>query len=61
MRIFCLKHDGYLTVIKANDNFRQREDFLTNSNSNLKILSKKLKESFDPKSILNPNKMYLGI
>jgi glycolate oxidase FAD binding subunit len=61
IRIFCLKHDGYLTVIKANDNFRQREDFLTNSNSNLKILSKKLKESFDPKSILNPNKMYLGI
>ncbi len=61
MRIFCLKHDGHLTVLRANDNFRKSEEFLTNSDSNLKILSKKLKESFDPKRILNPNKMYAGI
>ena len=61
MKIFCLKHDGHLTVLKANDNFRKSEEFLTNSNSNIKILSKKLKESFDPKGILNPNKMYAGI
>ena len=27
----------------------------------LAILSKKLKESFDPKGILNPNKMYNGV
>ena len=61
MKIFCLKHDGHLTVLKANDNFRKSEEFLTNSDSNIKILSKKLKESFDPKGILNPNKMYAGI
>jgi len=61
MRIFCLKHDGHLTVLRANDNFRKSEEFLTNSNSSIKILSKKLKESFDPKGILNPNKMYSGI
>ena len=61
MRMFCLKHDGYLTVMRSNDNFRKSEEFLTNSNLNLKILSKKLKESFDPKGILNPNKMYSGI
>ena len=61
MRIFCLKHDGHLTVLRADDNFRKSEEFLTNSNSNLRILSKKLKESFDPKGILNPNKMYSGI
>ena len=61
MRIFCLKHDGHLTVLRANDNFRKSEEFLTNSDANLKILSKKLKESFDPKGILNPNKMYAGI
>ena len=61
MRIFCLKHDGYLTVLRANDNFRKSEEFLTNSNSSLKILSKKLKESFDPRGILNPNKMYSGV
>tara|TARA_B100000963_G_scaffold291133_1_gene261113 strand:- start:1055 stop:2257 length:1203 start_codon:yes stop_codon:yes gene_type:complete len=61
MRIFCLKHDGHLTVLRADDNFRKSEEFLTNSNPNLRILSKKLKESFDPKGILNPNKMYAGI
>ena len=61
MRIFCLKHDGYLTVLRANDNFRKSEEFLTNSNSSLKILSKKLKDSFDPRGILNPNKMYSGV
>ena len=61
MRIFCLKHDGHLTVLRSDDNFRKSEEFLTNSNSSLRILSKKLKESFDPKGILNPNKMYSGI
>tara|TARA_B100000212_G_scaffold64217_1_gene44175 strand:- start:2555 stop:3757 length:1203 start_codon:yes stop_codon:yes gene_type:complete len=61
MRIFCLKHDGHLTVLRADDNFRKSEEFLTYSNSSLRILSKKLKESFDPKGILNPNKMYSGI
>ena len=61
MRIFCLKHDGHLTVLRADDNFRKSDDFLTNSDSQLRILSKKLKESFDPKGILNSNKMYAGI
>lgn len=61
MRIFCLRHDGHLTVLRADDNFRKSEEFLTYSNSSLRILSKKLKESFDPKGILNPNKMYSGI
>ena len=46
MRIFCLKHDGHLTVLRADDNFRKSDDFLTNSDSQLRILSKKLKESF---------------
>ncbi len=61
MRNFCLKHDGHLTVLRADDNFRKSEEFLTNSNSSLRVLSKKLKESFDPNGILNPNKMYSGI
>ena len=61
MRIFCLKHDGHLTVLRADDNFRKSEEFLTSSDAQLRLLSKKLKESFDPKGILNPNKMYAGI
>ena len=61
MRIFCLKHDGHLTVFRADDNFRKSSEFLTNSDTQIRLLSKKLKESFDPKGILNPNKMYAGI
>ncbi len=61
MRTFCLKHDGHLTVFRADDNFRKTHEFLTNSDTKLRIISKKLKESFDPKGILNPNKMYAGI
>ena len=61
MRIFCLKHDGHLTVLRADDNFRKSEEFLTSSDAQLRLLSKKLKESFDPKGILNPSKMYAGI
>ncbi|MEK9717429.1 MAG: FAD-binding protein [Pelagibacteraceae bacterium] len=61
MRIYCLKHDGHLTVYRADESSRSSEDFLTNSDTNLKILSQKLKESFDPKGILNPGKMYPGI
>lgn len=61
MKIFCLKHDGHLTVMRSDDNFRKSDDFLTTSDMNIKILSKKLKESFDPKGILNPNKMYNGV
>ena len=61
MRIFCLKHDGHLTVFRADDNFRKSSEFLTNSDTQIRVLSKKLKESFDPKGILNPNKMYAGI
>ena len=61
MRIFCLKHDGHLTVLRAKDDLRRNDEFLTNSNPNLRILSKKLKDSFDPRGILNPGKMYAGL
>ncbi len=38
-----------------------KEDFLTTVDENIKVLSLKIKESFDPKKILNPGKMYSGI
>jgi glycolate oxidase FAD binding subunit len=40
---------------------RIREDFLTTVDDNIRVLSLKIKESFDPKKILNPGKMYSGI
>jgi glycolate oxidase FAD binding subunit len=56
-----LKLSGHMTIIKAPNHVRIREDFLTTVDENIKVLSLKIKESFDPKKILNPGKMYSGI
>ncbi len=61
MRIFAVKNNGHLTIYKAEANFRRTEEFLTYGDTNLKILSSKIKKSFDPKLILNPGKMYAGV
>ena len=49
-----------MTVIKAPNHVRIKEDFLTTVDENIRVLSLKIKESFDPKKILNPGKMYSG-
>ena len=61
MRIFTVKNNGHLTIYKAEVNFRRTEEFLTYGDTNLKVLSSKIKKSFDPNLILNPGKMYAGI
>ena len=61
MRIFTVKNNGHLTIYKAEANFRRTEEFLTYGDTNLKVLSSKIKKSFDPNLILNPGKMYAGI
>ena len=61
MRIFAVKNNGHLTIYKAGSNFRRTEEFLTYGDTNLKLLSSRIKKSFDPKLILNPGKMYAGI
>jgi glycolate oxidase FAD binding subunit len=53
--------NGHMTIIKAPSHVRIREDFLTTVDDNIRVLSLKIKESFDPKKILNPGKMYSGI
>ena len=51
---------GYLTVIKQQDNgLHIKENFTVNET--ILNISKKIKESFDPKKIFNPGKMYKGI
>ena len=48
---------GYLTVIKQQDNgLYIKENFTVNEN--ILNISKKIKESFDPRKIFNPGKMY---
>tara|TARA_B100001123_G_scaffold88891_1_gene102170 strand:+ start:11709 stop:12974 length:1266 start_codon:yes stop_codon:yes gene_type:complete len=57
---FVLEMNGYLTVIKRSENFSFNESLFT-INKNRLLISKKIKESFDPKRIFNPGKMYREI
>ena len=57
---FILEIEGYLTIIKKSENFSFEESLFT-INENRFIISKKIKESFDPKRIFNPGKMYREI
>ena len=51
---------GYITVIKNSENLPPLQDIFTIDETRLYI-SKKIKESFDPKRIFNPGKMYKGV
>ena len=44
MRIFTVKNNGHLTIYKAEANFRRTEEFLTYGDTNLKVLSSKIKK-----------------
>jgi glycolate oxidase FAD binding subunit len=54
------EYGGYLTIIKTSPNFDYEETIFTVDDVRL-MISKKIKESFDPKRILNPGKMYRGV
>ena len=51
---------GYLTIIKIEENLKASIDVFTVDPVKHEI-SEKIKKSFDPKRILNPGKMYIGI
>ena len=55
-----LEMNGYLTIIKRSENFSFDETLFSINQSKL-FISKKIKESFDPKRIFNPGKMYREI
>jgi len=48
---------GYLTIVKKSESLSSDIDLFTINDTRL-LLSKKIKESFDPKNLLNPGKMY---
>ena len=54
------KHQGYITLIKIEDDLKASADIFTIDPIKYKI-SEKIKRSFDPKRIFNPGKMYTGI
>ena len=54
------EYGGYLTIIKASPEYDYEESIFTIDDVRL-MISKKIKQSFDPKRILNPGKMYRGV
>ena len=55
-----IKHNGYVSMIKNSHYLPYVEDVFTINRTRFDI-SQSIKKSFDPKRILNPGKMYLGI
>jgi len=55
-----LEMNGHLTIIKKSENFSFDETLFSINKAKL-LISKQIKESFDPKRIFNPGKMYREI
>ena len=60
IREFISKNEGYMTIIMKSENFDYKEKVFSTDKAKL-MISKKIKESFDPKSLFNPGKMYREI
>ena len=60
IREIIKKHQGYITLIKIEEDLKASADIFTIDPIKYKI-SEKIKRSFDPKRIFNPGKMYTGI
>ncbi len=52
---------GHATLVRAPAAVRASVDVFEPQEANLRALSKRVKESFDPKGMLNPGRMYAGI
>ena len=60
IREFVSKNEGYMTIIMKSENFDFKEKVFSTDKAKL-MISKKIKESFDPKSLFNPGRMYREI
>ena len=60
IREYISKNQGYMTIIMRSENFDFKEKIFSTDNVKL-MISKKIKESFDPKSLFNPGRMYREI
>lgn len=52
---------GHATLMRAPDHLRAHADVFEPMSSGVAMLSKRLKDMFDPDGILNPGKMYRGV
>ena len=60
LRSLCQEHRGFLTVLEAPASFKQQLDPWGYTGNALEIM-RKLKQQFDPESILNPGRFVGGI
>ena len=60
IREFIANNEGYMTIIMKSENFDYKEKLFSTDEAKL-MISKKIKESFDPKSLFNPGRMYREI
>ena len=60
MKELAIKLGGYLTIIKPAQDYDYEETIFTIDKTRL-IISEKIKQSFDPKRVFNPGKMYRGV
>lgn len=52
---------GHATLMRAPEHLRAHADVFEPMSSGVAMLSKRLKDMFDPEGVLNPGKMYQGI
>ena len=52
---------GYSTLVRAPAAVRAAVDVFEPQETNLRALSKRVKEGFDPKGVLNPGRMWAGV
>jgi len=57
----ALSAGGHATLVRAPDSVRAATDVFQPLPEPLMALSRRVKESFDPKGILNPGRMYAGL
>jgi glycolate oxidase FAD binding subunit len=60
IREFIGNNEGYMTIIMKSENCHFKEKVFSTDKAKL-MISKKIKESFDPKSLFNPGRMYRDI
>ncbi len=54
-------HGGHATLIRAHEDIRRAVDVFQPLDLGAANLSKRIKESFDPKGVLNPGRMYASV
>ena len=61
IRRACAKTGGHATLVRAPAAVRAAVDVFEPQQGALAGVSKRVKESFDPKGVLNPGRMWAGV